>query len=345
MTTEMQPTESVFFFPLRSNVGYFDSPQEYLSLIGRIKQASLLYDYLVFEEGIYTATVWDSGVFDYWMPPDRVSDATLDKMRDSFKPTGDESALWIQPAGGQPVALFSGEVHRRFHCEFHSALRRLDAEDLPWIRTQSFELTDTGKRLANIIKNDLEGYFNEIGTPINQFLKSKMVSNLSHDLAIISGMQAPASIDAMYAPILYKRSQVQPAPGFSALHVALPNVSDLDWEQILELRDQECLVQFRQKLISLESLVTQMIDAGVIDEANYQIALHQAMMDELLKELASALPKLGAVIGGAVLDLLINSIPIPGVSTAISAMRGAASVDESRKSWVTAFLKLRRADE
>src|SRR6266536_3587599 len=119
MTTEVEPTESVFFFPLRSNVGYFDTPQEYLSLIGRIKQASLLYDYLVFEEGIYTATVWDSGVFDYWMPPDK------------------------------------------------------------------------GKRLANIIKNDLEGYFNEIGTPINQFLKSKMVSNLSHDLAIISGMQAP----------------------------------------------------------------------------------------------------------------------------------------------------------
>jgi signal transduction histidine kinase len=345
MTTEMESTESVFFFPLRSNVGYFDSPQEYLSLIGRIKQASLLYDYLVFEKGIYTATVWDRGVFDTWMPPDQVSDATLDDMRDSFKPTGDESALWIQPEGGEPVALFSGEVHRRFHCEFHSALRRLDAEDLPWIHMQSFELTDKGKRLSSIIQNDLEGYFNEIETPINQFLKSKMVSNLSHDLAIISGMQASASLDAMYAPILYKRSQVQPAPGFSALQVALPNVSDLDWEQILELREQECLVQFRQKLISLESLITQMIDADVIDEANYQIALHQAMMDELLRELASALPKPGAVIGGAILDLLISSIPVPGISTAISAMRGVAIVDESRKSWVTAFLKLRRPEE
>src|SRR3954465_13832233 len=53
--------QSTFLFPLRSNVNFFDTPNGYLSLIGRIKQASLLFDRLLFERGIYISSITNRG--------------------------------------------------------------------------------------------------------------------------------------------------------------------------------------------------------------------------------------------------------------------------------------------
>jgi len=56
-TDTPNPEASVFFFPLRTNVEYFASPGGFLTLERRIKQAALLYDVLMFEGGMYIATV------------------------------------------------------------------------------------------------------------------------------------------------------------------------------------------------------------------------------------------------------------------------------------------------
>jgi hypothetical protein len=60
---------STFFFPLRTNVGFFDAPENYLSLTERIKQASLLYDRLLFESGIYIVTVLPTGQNEFCSQP------------------------------------------------------------------------------------------------------------------------------------------------------------------------------------------------------------------------------------------------------------------------------------
>lgn len=68
-----EPSPNTFFFPLRTNVQYFDSPETRLSLEERVKQASLLFENLLFEEGMYHATVWEreggGPSFDMWYPP------------------------------------------------------------------------------------------------------------------------------------------------------------------------------------------------------------------------------------------------------------------------------------
>jgi hypothetical protein len=93
---ENKRKELLFFFPLRTNVGYFDTPDGYLSLIERIKQASLLYDRLVFEGGVFEATITEKGITNTWQPPSQVNVQRLRRQWDSFRPTGGNAALYIR---------------------------------------------------------------------------------------------------------------------------------------------------------------------------------------------------------------------------------------------------------
>src|ERR1044072_4356950 len=57
----LSESSSTFFFPLRTNVQYFDTAEARLKLEERVKQASLLHDKLLFEGGLYTASSWEEG--------------------------------------------------------------------------------------------------------------------------------------------------------------------------------------------------------------------------------------------------------------------------------------------
>src|SRR5262245_53921143 len=101
--------ESTFFFPLRANAGYFDSPNDSLFLMERIKQASLLYDRLVFEKGEFMAIVSERGFFEV---RDRNrgldSDSLVD--RETFEPTGGEALVEFSTDETQFVPFLSGPV-------------------------------------------------------------------------------------------------------------------------------------------------------------------------------------------------------------------------------------------
>ena len=333
---------STFFFPLSTNVGYFDSTEGYLTLTERVKQASLLYEKLVFESGVYIATIWEDGNTDMWMPPEDINDEMLAKMRSDFKPVGGDAFFSIaDPESGELLHVTSGPVVRRFHCEFHSTLRALNAEHSPWIEIESFELTPGGKQNANLLKTSIEKDFDELMPDAGHFLKTKVLTNLSQDLVLSSAMQVAASVDAVYAPLLRRNSGLQPAPGFAALQVALPNLSHLSWDKIVELRNRDCLVEFRQKMVSLEAMAKEALPQGEAQEVQYQFSLFQTFIQELTRELAERQPSVGGVVGNVALDLMIGLIPIPGVSAAATGIRGVAEVKESNQSWTAAFLQLR----
>ena len=186
-----------FFFPLRTNVEYFASPQGYLSLVERIKQTSILYDTLVFEGGIYTASVGETGSFDLWIPP---QDVTEEKLNVEFRPTGGEHYVRIAPTGSdQGQVVLSGPVERRFRSEFYSVLRNLEAEQLPWMKMQTFDFTSEGKRLVDRLQREDEKNPNLALPEGSHWLKSKILANLSHDLVLIASLQTSASIDLAFA--------------------------------------------------------------------------------------------------------------------------------------------------
>jgi hypothetical protein len=332
---------SVFFFPLRSNVQYFDTPENYFRLIERIKQVALLYDHLIFQEGVYNAIVWDRGSFDFWTPYDGSKLEDLEKMRHEHKPVGGESFLTIQAGDSQPVSLFSGEAQRRFFSEFHSVTNREGIIGLPWVHFNNYELTDHGKKTASDLNQLLSKDFGSISEGFNSHARKRMLSNLCQDLTVISDIDGAGSVDPMYAPILHNKTRFQQASGFKALQVAVPNFADLDWETILSLREKDCLIEFRNKLSTIEDEIIMASNTTPATEFDYQLMIHQAIMNELLREIASLRPKVGEVVAGAILDLVFGMFPIPGFSTAITAARDAALIEDANKSWVAAFLRLR----
>src|SRR5689334_9582349 len=123
---------SKFLFPLRTNVEYFASLASYLSLVERVKLASLLYDRLVFEEGIYAAIVWENGVYETRIPEHLTSEQVLISLKDDFTSRGGEALFEVASSEEGPfLPLLSGNVTQRFFCEFHTLLRSLGIEQLP----------------------------------------------------------------------------------------------------------------------------------------------------------------------------------------------------------------------
>jgi hypothetical protein len=347
MTNKYQgedPPHSTFFFPLRTNVEYFASPQGYLTLLERIKQASILYDTLIFEDGMYVATVGEMGSFDLRIPP---QDVTEEKLNVEFEPTGGEHFVSWK---GQVV--LSGPVERRFRSEFYSVLRDLEAERLPWMKMATFALSPDGKRLADRLREEDERNPSIVLPEAGHFLRAKILANLNSDLVLIASLRTAASIDPLYAPILQQKTtsdqRMQPAPGFLALQVAMPNFASVPWETIVQLREKPALVEFRKKMTSIETMARSALPEGEVGELKYQIL--QTISEELLQEIAHLLPKPSKVVGDVMLDLVLDlmagllsvssQFPVP-VGAAVAGFQGIAEMVKANRSWITAFLRLR----
>lgn len=135
------PGASVFFFPLRTNIEYFASPGGFLSLERRIKQAALLSDVLMFEGGMYIATIGETGSVDLWKP-----DVTDEELGEFVKPTGGDYYFAIDPSGStQRYVLQSSPVERRFRSEFHSVIRSLGSRTPEWVQMKTYAPTPEAK--------------------------------------------------------------------------------------------------------------------------------------------------------------------------------------------------------
>jgi hypothetical protein len=331
---------SKFFFPLRTNVGYFDAPDGYFSLIERIKQASLLFDELIFEAGIYLAIAGEGGKVENVLEYDpEYADIIMGGGTGADKR---EPFVLLQPKGGEPLRISLGPNARQFRSEFHSTLRKLGAENLSWINITSFEPTDIGKEQLERIRKDFEPLLDEVASDAGRYLKRLILSGLSRDIMLTSAMRASASMNAMYAPMLHRKAQFAEAKGFMSIEVAVPNWSQVGWDVILDLRKEESLVRFRQMLSSLEDRFRAPLAEGDAAELRRQLAISKALNRELLREVADLLPRVGELIGNAGLDLVLSPVPILG--TIVNALRYGAKLEDVNRSWIAAFLRLNPPD-
>jgi hypothetical protein len=329
---------SGFFFPLRTNVQYFDSAEARLKLEERVKQASLLYDNLLFEGGVYTATAWEEGsgrTFDWWMPPGAFDVADLARDDERF-----------QPMGGEPYVKFdnfvfaSGKAERQFRAQFHVLLNKMGAENLSWVDVQTFESnSELDSDIKELARLDRELVARHVaGT---RFLHDKIAYNLNRDLVLISQLQMPASIDEFFSPLLNEKVRLDPAVGFSALEVAVPNWSTLKWDELFALREDPSLIEFRKKMESVERVAREAI-AQTASPGDLKYEISQIITDELTEELYNLRETPKGVARDIALDLLTS--PLSFASTVVTGIRGGAKLQSQKQSWITAFFKLRKRD-
>ena len=326
---------STFFFPLRTNVQYFDSPETRLKLEERVKQASLLYDKLLFEGGIYEATAWEgtgSKGFDMWYSPDPRDLDAIAREDETFRPTGNTPALLIDEK-----VFGSGKAARQFRAQFIVLLVKIRADTLPWINAQTFtipsELDNEIKKLARDDHNLVEGLTE------SSFLRDKIAYNLNRDLLIAAQLQMPASIDELFSPLVLEKAQRNATEGFSALEVAVPNWSTLPWDEVFKLREHPSLIEFRKKMVTVERVAREAM-AQKVPHGDLKYEISQIITDEIAEELYNLRQTPEGVIRDVAIDLLTS--PLSGVSTFVTAVRGDTQLERQNKSWTTAFFKLRK---
>ncbi len=328
---------SGFFFPLRTNVQYFDSQKARLKLEERVKQASLLHDKLIFEGGLYHATVWkrEGGgpVFDMWYPPDSLDFDLLARDDENFQPTGGEPYLKFDN-----YVFASGEAERQFRAQFHGLLSRIPAEKVPWIEVANVQLeSEADDNIKQLARNDEQLVGSSIPAA-SRFLRDKISYNLNRDLAVASGLQMPASIDELFSPLVHEKAQRERGQGFSALEVAIPNWSGLEWNEVFELREHPSLIEFRKKMVAVERIAREAV-AQKAPEGDLKYEISRVITDEVSEELKNLRITPADVMRDVFIDLVTS--PLSGISTLVTAIRGDEQLDAQNKSWTTAFFKLR----
>src|ERR1700761_7043227 len=74
-----QPIRKVFF-PLRSAVELFADPRS-PDAVTKAKEAAVLYDELIFEDGLLDVSITPNGSANFWNPPDAMTPELLDRSR------------------------------------------------------------------------------------------------------------------------------------------------------------------------------------------------------------------------------------------------------------------------
>jgi len=330
------------FFPLRTNVEYFALPEGYLSLEARLKEASLLYDQLILEAGMYMAFIGPKMSIDLWVPYEQM---TADMLEDRFPVTGGQFLIKIDEHE------IVSPTERRFISEFHSMLRTLPMEEASWMSVLNFSLDPKAKDFARTLAESvLEGA--ESAMPEGSAsLKWKLIGNLTQDLVLSSAIRSAVSMDPLHSPILERVAAAlgggAPSKGFVALKVMVPRIGGLSWDAVLEERDEPSVRAFREKVFALEELARQGVAEGATEE-DIRREVKNLLIDELAQEVESRFTTPGRVAKGVTKEAIVEMIlfvgqfGVPGISVPVKILEGMAELDKERKSWIASFLRLRR---
>jgi len=330
--------QSLFCFPLRTNVEFFDTPERYLVLEKRIKQVMLLYDHIVFEDGTYICFTGSEGSWDSHIPPGHLSP----EKRLSHGLSSSTSNGFSVVVEGHTVVKSS--LERQFKSDFYSILKDIPFKSLDWCHYETFDLTSQGKKILN--KENLgdqhDDEFFILGA--SRFLTRRIINNLNHDLLASACLGASISISPIYAPLIQRKirrgQNIQPKFNFPIVDIALPDFTSMDWEQIFKVREDPAWKVLREKLWELNQKV---YNAEFDSQADLRVYVSNLLTQEVLQEVRKFVPSRKKI----VLDSFLGSIPsIAGVPIGqlITTSGSVRELVEYKHSWLALFMKLREIE-
>ena len=113
-----------------------------------------------------------------------------------------------------------------------------------------------------------------------QRTRGVLIANANHDLAMVTGAGHAAAMDTWHAQVLNRRLQDDVSwhgEGY-AVRIALPEVGELDWDDILKIRRNREISRFRDMMSDIEAKVAQRApDEGL------EAAVHRVYKRELAR--------------------------------------------------------------
>jgi len=159
------------YFPARTNVHYWDLEPLELDLDSRLKLSAILYDELIFDDGVYMALIGPKLSMDLRIPMKQIPDGYFDRQ---LPREGGEFAVGV--AG----EMMESPAQRRYQLCFRKLLEEAGLEELPWVSFNDQEFDDKGKKaIKQLAERDMKVFHN--GDRETYLLHSQILQSLNHD--------------------------------------------------------------------------------------------------------------------------------------------------------------------
>jgi DNA-directed RNA polymerase subunit F len=341
------------FFPLKSGVELFEDPTS-PEAVTRAKEAAVLYDEVIFEDGLYDVSITPQGSTNFWTPPSQMTPERLEHSRRGPR-VGEPLTLAMgkQRAAGQPAEEMSvflqGEISASYVSEYYSGIiQELSKFEPPWARKVTIGGSDSAQELGEAAYDTIKWLnFSDFGDAdlmpdTDSFLKSFIYKSFNRDSVLAAGMEASFSVTPLFAPMVSHRGLQPELAGSEALSVLVPDLTKVPWEAVVEYREHPGSSEARDLLRDFERLAQEEEPEDayeflrkVSQEVNkaYRAAiadLAPSFPEELAKEILLTAVSTISVIGA----------PLEKTASLISAAREARAFN---RSWVAALMKIQEA--
>lgn len=344
--------ESCILFPLRTNVALFQSPQGYLALEERLKIASLLYDRLILEGGFYVLQAAATGAMDFHQGRSSITDDEAHQRRQYFEELSrreqpSEFLLTILPNDSinDPVPIIGGRIESLYFAEFQSLAARFSINDQPWVEWLDGEILAGSPPDKWVRNKDYDDEANlDLGDEFgNRFVKSKLIHALNRDLAHAAILEATLSTDPLHLRLMTMKQNVSglvPSGHSIVVGVGLPAVRDVPWSEIIDLRRDRGMADFRRVVDEIENEVASQPEIDGNDDLRDEIV--KKWQRRVADAISALRPSLKQLATESTKGLVLDFVPLPGLSTLLGTVSGVREIYRSRKSWLTVFMRLAR---
>lgn len=329
-------------FPLRTSVEWFDN-QASPAIEGRAKQAAVLYDEVLFEDGFVEIDITDGGAIQMWHPLESATEQRLTRANHPFEIGAPVIfSVGAEPASGVPAApedmrvMMAGPLRQRYVAELvFSVLQHVAEFNDGWA-----QISFTGQMNASdfdrwLPQRSTRAVWDKALMPelreSNRWLRDFVIKSFDRDAALAAALDADFHVSPLFEPMVAARAPAGLAGGaaLDALSYVFPDVTDLPWEVVMEFRAHEASREARSKL---QGVIERAGEDGIVAADN---ALTRDMLfaEKELRKRHSWPERLSKVVASV--------IPVAG--GALSECAGAvAEIARDKRDWVGALSLLRK---
>jgi hypothetical protein len=306
--------ESVLLVPLRSNASTLLAGAPIAAMRRRLKLASLIFDQVLLETGMLSVSAGPSGasrMTSYsenldslrWQTPRERSIATQSRFSVSIgaKDIPEASAAQLSEIINSETTISWEATLLPFAREFSSECDWIDfVRPAPpsEVKKLADEWSRIDKKNTSLVR----------AIPV-EFVRSTVISSTNGDLALAALSGISITADSLHQQVVAKRfadGSGWHSRGF-AIPILLPDIRDLPWDSIVDIRKDRHMSRFRAVMRDIEEEASQACKGGDIESLVHR--LFERKQAELLGEVEG----LGAGVRKSAFGLLFGGLS--GVAT------------------------------
>lgn len=308
------------YFPIKSNIDFFEKKSNQPPLINKIKQSLLMYENLYFDAGGYDLSCSDRGSFSNVIPPNMVNEFEYEVPETPHK--GFYAGIQPKPNGTPIITIPPNTNERNYRVSFQKLIEELGLQDEKFIKFHYIELNDEGKKQLSNVKWKNSDYEKYIDAPY--FCKKKILENFFESIILSNDLKKPIMLDSFNAQLMsnFSYNTIKNDLRLEVLNTTLYKINDcfkesnlpdfslMPVEELLDLRKDKEFRNFREKILEISTALKELNVDKLNDLISRELISEQ---NSLLQEIAPSREHFVLKIGFGLFSL------IPGISEAISA--------------------------